>query len=70
MQPKLVNGHLRAILLETFMVKRISRNTQKAISTTFIPLPEEERELHAQKILDIINNSETEEEIIQKVQAL
>ena len=57
-------------MLRTTTEKGFSYNTKKAISTTFVPLPEEEREAHAQKILDIINSSETEEEILRKVKGL
>ena len=57
-------------MLRTTTEKGFSYNTKKAISTTFVPLPEEEREAHAQKILDIISSSETEEEILQKVKEL
>lgn len=70
MRKKLVNGHLRAVLLRTTTEKEFSDNTKKAISTTFVPLPEEQREAHAQKILDIIHSSETEEEILQKIKEL
>ena len=70
MAKKLVNGTLRARLLITTLEKGLSKSTQKAISTTFVPLPEEVREEHAKTILEIIDSSRTEEEILEKVMKL
>lgn len=70
MKKKLANGNMRAELLATFSQKNYSPSTELKISETFIPLPEEQREAHAQKILDIIHSSETEEEILQKIKEL
>ena len=70
LRPKPVNGHNRAELLATCTRRKFSPSTELAISKTFVPLPEEVREAHAQKILDIINSTETDEEILAKVKAL
>ncbi|MBQ5782503.1 MAG: hypothetical protein IIV99_03850 [Oscillospiraceae bacterium] len=70
LRPKPVNGDNRAELLVTFTRRKFSPSTELAISETFVPLPEEAREAHAQKILDIINSTESEEEILQKIKNL
>lgn len=70
LRPKPVNGHNRAELLATCTRRKFSPSTELAISKTFVPIPEEVREAHAQKNLDIINSTETEEEILSKVKAL
>ena len=70
MARKLTSGGKRARLLTTFTQRNISLSTQKAISTTFVPLPEEVREGYAEKIIEIINSSRTEEEILEKVMKL
>ena len=62
-----VTGTKRVKLLKAFSEKEYSLNTQEKIAQTFVFIPEEQREAHAQKILDIINSSESEEEILDKI---
>ena len=67
MEKKMQDMRQRAKLLKTFYEKKISQNTQEKISQTFIQLEYEQMEIHAQKMLEIINSSKSEEEILTKI---
>ena len=70
MGQRLVDGHQRALLLERFMARKLSDEAQKKISGTFPGKTQKERELHAQRINEIIDNNETEEKVLQKLAEL
>ena len=67
MKRKLVNGHERALLLRRFMDRQISDETCHKISHTFIGKTQKDRETHAHNINEIIDNSKTEQEILDKI---
>ena len=70
MARKLINGHERAMLLKRFMDLNISMDIQEAIAEIFRNIPEELKEVLAQKINQIIDSSKTEQEILEKVAKL
>ncbi|MEG1783215.1 MAG: hypothetical protein RR253_08210, partial [Oscillospiraceae bacterium] len=63
-------GHERALMLKAFMDRKLSSGTINIVSKTFSNLDEKQREKHAQQITSIINSSETEAEILEKLKAL
>ncbi len=67
MKRKLVNGDERALLLQKFMDRQISDETCHKISHTFIGKTQKDRETHAHNINEIIDNSKTEQEILDKI---
>ena len=67
---KLVNGHNRALLLKLFMDRNLSGSTRIAISEPIKRCDESERERLAQRILDLIQECETEEEMLQNLRRL
>ena len=67
---KLVNGHYRTLLLKLFLDRKMSIPTQEIISEPFRGCPEEEKEQLAKDILDVIQECETEEEMLQNLRRL
>ena len=63
---------IRYKMFEMFSEMSLSENTETKISNTFKKIGTNTKELeeHASKIIRILETSETEEEILQKVQAL